>query len=167
MMAQYQSCTGKPASTHELQDFSPTSRFRPGEVQELLFDLETVPHALAPTPFVMTSSIAEAMSRADANREVIKIRRKELTNELFAHLFSGDDPYPLVIVPDPGEKIFQYPWDAAFFGRVFIDSPCEIEDCATGIKSPSTVGEFFNSFGKDDATEKVSRLKVVLCVPIC
>jgi hypothetical protein len=120
---------------------------------------------LSTSQFAVTPSIAAAMKRADNDREVITIRRKELTNELFAHLFSGDDPYPLLVVPDPGEKIFQYPWDANFFARVFANTDCEIEDCATGNKTPGTVGKFFGSFGKDDPTKAVKKLKVS-CDPV-
>jgi hypothetical protein len=145
---------------HELQDFSPTSRFHPGEVQQLVSELKAVPFVFSPGPFAVPPSIAAAIHRADTEREVIQIRRKELSNELFAQLFSSDDPYPLLIVPDPGEKIFQYLWDADFFARVFGDTRCEIEDCTTGIKFPSTVGDFFRCFG-EYPTEQVLRLKVV------
>jgi len=130
-------------------------------VQQLVSELKAVPPVFSPGPSVVTSSIAAAMHRADTEREVIQIRRKELSNELFSKLFSSDDPYPLLIVPDPGEKIFQYPWDANFFARVFNDTRCEIEDCTTGIKFPSTVGDFFRCF-YEYPTKQVWRLKVVL-----
>jgi len=146
---------------HELQDFSPTSRFHPGEVQQLVSELKAVPFVFSPGPFAVPSLIAAAIHRADTERKVIQIWQKELSNELFAQLFSSDDPYPLLIVPDPGERNFQYPWDADFFARVFSDTRCEIEDCTTGIKFPSTVGDCFCCFGKYP-TEQVLRLKVVL-----
>jgi hypothetical protein len=129
--------------TTQASRFFSDIRFHPGEVQQLVSELKAVPFVFSPGPFAVPSLIAAAIHRTDTEREVIQIWRKELSNELFAQLFSSDDLYPLLIVPDPGERNFQYPWDADFFARVFSDTRCEIEDCTTGIKFPSTVGDFF------------------------
>ena len=102
------------------------------------------------------------MKRADADREVITISRKDLTNELFAYLLDRDDPYPLVVVPDPGEILFQYPWDAEFFASIFPDTECDIENCATSIISRRKVAEFFRRFGRDDDAKLVEKIRVIL-----
>jgi hypothetical protein len=146
---------------HALPDFAPISRFAPGEVEELILDIETTLRNIPPSrPFAVTPSIAAAMQRADSNRDIISIPRHELTNDLFVHLWDRDDPYPLVVTPTPGQKLLQFRWTPEFFTEVTGKTPCDAQDCETGDIVPTTVGDFYSLFGKSD-NGQVLRLKVL------
>ena len=135
---------------HTLSDFAPISRFAPGEVEQLILDIETTLRNIPPPhPFAVTPSIAAAMQRADSNREIISIPRNELTNDLFVHLWARDDPSPLVVTPTPGQKLLQFPWTPEFFTDVAGKTRCEAQDCETGDIIPTMVGDFYSLFGKE------------------
>jgi lysine-specific demethylase 3 len=147
---------------HTLPSFAPISRFAPGEVEQLILDIETTLHNIPPSrPFTVTPSIAVAMQRADSNREIISIPRNELTNDLFVHLWARDDPYPLVVTPTPGHKLLQYPWTPEFFTNITGRTGCNAQDCETGDIVPTTVGDFYSLFGKEYDDRQVLRLKVL------
>jgi hypothetical protein len=135
---------------HTLPDLAPISQFAPGEVEQLILDIETMLHNIPPSrPFAVTPSIAAAMQRADSNRKTISIPRNELTNDLFVHLWARDDPYPLVVIPTPGQKLLQFPWTPEFFMDVTGKTQCEAQDCETGDIIPTTVSDFYSLFGKE------------------
>jgi [histone H3]-dimethyl-L-lysine9 demethylase len=141
-------------------DITPISRFAPGEVKQLIFEIKMLPDIPPSRPFTVTPTIAAAMARADCDREVISIQHNELTNELFDHLWAREDPYPLVITPVPGQKLLQYPWTPAFFTNIIGTTPCKAQDCETGKVVSTTVGDFYRLFGTECNTRPVLRLKV-------
>ena len=158
MCIQHQ-CLSRTGSCHTLPDFAPISRFAPGEVKQLILDIETALHNIPPShPFTVTPSIAAAMRRADSHREIISIPHNELTNDLFVYLWARDDPYPLVVTPIPGQKLLQYPWTPKFFMDITGSTLCYAQDCETGDIVPTTVRDFYSLFGKE--YEQVLRLKV-------
>jgi len=109
----------------------------------------------------VSPSISAAMKRADSHGEVISIPRNELTNELFVHLWSRDDPYPIVVKPVPGQKLFQYPWTPEFFAKILGTTACNAQDCETGAIIPTSIAEFYGQFGQESDTRTVTRLKVI------
>ena len=152
-------CLSRTKSYHTFPDFAPISRFAPGEVKQLILDIETTLHNIPPPrPFTVTPSIAAAMQRADSHREIISIPHNELTNDLFVYLWARDDPYPLIVTPIPGQKLLQYPWTPKFFIGITGGTSCNAQDCETGEIVPTTVGNFYSLFGKE--YEQVLRLKV-------
>jgi [histone H3]-dimethyl-L-lysine9 demethylase len=159
---QYQ-CASRQDWSHKAQDFAPVSRFCPGEVEQLIIDVEADIEALPniSRPFAVSPSISAAMKRADSHGEVISIPRNELTNELFVHLWSRDDPYPIVVKPVPGQKLFQYPWTPEFFAKILGTTACNAQDCETGAIIPTSIAEFYGQFGQESDTRTVTRLKVI------
>jgi hypothetical protein len=146
---------------HTFPDFTPISRFAPGEVKQLILEIGMLPNIPPSRPFTVTPAIAATMTRADCDRKVISIQHNELTNELFDHLWAHADPYPLVITPIPGQKLLQYPWTPEFFTNIIGTTPCKAQDCETGEIVPTTVGDFYGQFGKECDTRRVLRLKVL------
>jgi lysine-specific demethylase 3 len=145
---------------HTLPDFTPISRFAPGEVKQLILEIGMLPNIPPSRPFDVTPAIADAMTRADCDRKVISIQHNELTNELFDHLWARADPYPVVVTPVPGQKLLQYPWSPEFFMNITGTTECKAQDCETGEIVPTTVGGFYSLFGKECDTRQVLRLKV-------
>jgi [histone H3]-dimethyl-L-lysine9 demethylase len=143
---------------HTFPDFTPISRFAPGEVKQLILEIEMLPNIPPSRPFAVTPAIAAAMTRADCDRKVISIQHNELTNELFDHLWDRADPYPLVVTPIPGQKLLQYPWSPEFFANITGTTECKAQDCETGEIVQTTVGGFYGLFGKN--FDRILRLKV-------
>ena len=145
---------------HTFPDFTPVSRFAPGEVKQLILEIGMLPKIPPSCPFVVPPAISAAMTRADHDRKIISIQHNELTNELFDHLWARADPYPLVITPIPGQKLLQHPWTPEFFTKIIGTTACKAQDCETGEIVSTTVGKFYGLFGKECDTRQVLRLKV-------
>jgi hypothetical protein len=153
-------CLARTTVYHTFPDFTPISRFAPGEVKQLILEIELLPNIPPSRPFAATPAIAAAMARADCDRKVISIQHNELTNGLFDHLWARADPYPLVVTPIPGQKLLQYPWTPEFFTKIIGTTACKAQDCETGEIVPTTVGDFYGLFGEECDTRRVLRLKV-------
>lgn len=89
------------------------------------------------------------------------IKREELTNEVFDHLWSTPDPVPIVV---PGVNAeLEHSWDPAFFIEHFGDQICQVQNCYDpDMSMKQTIREFFSRFGQHYDGRLVLRVKVQL-----
>lgn len=140
------------------QGFAPVSRFRCGEVQQLISNIKCTPEPPKLPPYVPSEHILLAIEHAELHREIIKIPAEDMTNELFDFLWSSEHPYPFVVTGI--QERLQYPWSPDFFTQLLGDQQCLIQDCETSAVRVGTVREFFSHFGSDSTEREVLRLKV-------
>jgi hypothetical protein len=144
-------CSLKP------EEFTPISRFSPGEVVQLIHTIETIPPIPPSRTFLVSKYIADCVKLADADRQVVTIHRKHVTHELFSYLWSTANPHPLLV---RGHQM-QLEWTPATFIHLMGSKPCKVQNCRTGEIFDSTVGEFFGRCGDESEEREVLRLKVI------
>jgi hypothetical protein len=149
----YWSCIQHPCSASAA--FIPISRFAHDELVQLIATIETMP-IIVPSPYVMDKRMADAIKLADSERKVIRIRRDDMSNELFDALWSSSNPYPLVVT---GHKM-QHNWSPDLFSKLIGHNKCTVQNCKTKQVVDSTVGEFFGRYGAEREGRDVLRLKV-------
>lgn len=123
-----------------------------------------MPCKAAPPPSTNTYQpgrrILEKIHNAQTERQPIELDIGELTYELFDFLWTAEHAYPLLI--HNANRHLQLDWDAQCFIDLFGDERCIVENCKTGQQRKSTVGEFFQKFGKESPERDVERIKVAL-----
>jgi hypothetical protein len=143
------------------EDFVPVSRFSPGELDDLIQVIESLPEPPTTSQYVQSPKIVTAKAQAISMQEPITIAYDEMSNELFDHLWSSEeDPYPFVVTDVT--RYLQYTFSPEFFREydVLGDQPCIIQNCETGEELESTVAEFFSKYGSTSEGRQVLRLKV-------
>lgn len=145
-------------------DFLPISRFLPGEPENLIKTIKSLPEPSTAPVYVPCDSIAAAISQADSLRETIRIPSREMSNELLDHLWSPEDPYPFVVTDVTRD--LQYKFSPEFFREhdALGKQKCTIQNCQTGVEYESTVAEFFSRYGNESEDRQPERLKVNLSI---
>jgi hypothetical protein len=143
-----------------VEDFLPISRFQPGELENLIKVIKSLPEPPIVPEYVPSDNIVAAMARADSLQETIRIPAHEMSNELLDHLWSRDDPYPFVVTDVTRD--LQYSFSPDFFREheVLGKQECIVQNCQTGEEYKSTVAEFFSRYGDQSEDRQPERLKV-------
>lgn len=144
------------------EDFIPISRFLPGELEDLIKTINSLPEPHATSEYVPSQKIRAAMAQATAEWEAIRIPSHEITNELLDHLWSPEDPYPFVVTDVT--RYLQYNFNPAFFREhdVLGTQECTVQNCQTGKEFKCSVAEFFSNYGDESEDKQPLCLKVSL-----
>lgn len=149
-----------PSVVRTIEDFLPISRFQPGELENLIKAVKSLPEPPIVPEYVPSDNIAATMARADTLQETIRIPAHEMSNELLDYLWSQDDPYPFVVTDVTRD--LQYSFSPDFFREyeVLSKQECIVQNCQTGEEYTSTVAEFFSRYGDQSDDRQPERLKV-------
>lgn len=163
-------CTGKV--DHAAKDFSPVSRFdrqelhRTIEEMEALLSGDAVDMELSPpsSPFPALTPSPRSTPAPRTNigdvptHPVSAFAVDELTEEAFRARWTQGEP----LVVGGLEGRYRIGWTPAYFIANHGKQKCVIVDCQTGKSKTTTVGAFFERFGKYGGRKEVWKLKVGL-----
>ncbi|KAF7301249.1 Clavaminate synthase-like protein [Mycena indigotica] len=177
------SCAAK--SDHGARNFSPVTRFLKSELEEAIQQMEDILPSVtcepkwagkaplpktyndvprhggycrgAPSP---TSNDSEATlvpnTEPIPSYEIQRFTSAELTEEQFRNLWTLGEP---LLVKDVGKNL-KHPWTPEFLKAHFGSQPCVTIECQTEKTRNTTVGAFFDGFGKyDDRQEECWKIK--------
>jgi lysine-specific demethylase 3 len=91
------------------------------------------------------------------SHEPKRFQKGQLSEDIFRHVWAKGEPFAVENL----QSGFELPWTPAYFVEKYKDQECVLIECQTDENKRTTVGQFFEMFGKYDTREaKCWKLKV-------